>query len=110
MTDARRRAFQAEMTGKYCEGNARLDETVCGWRRHTMTLSLAERLTDLICLGAQAAFSGRKRWEEPYPYGAATLRQLAEAHAHQNLTFCTLLASTGLTANGSFEALRRVQG
>jgi hypothetical protein len=106
MTGATRRAFQAEMARKYCEGNARLAETVFGWGRHTIALGLAERRTGLICLGAQSAFSGRKRWEERYPQVAATLRHLAEAHAQQDPTFRTPLAYTRLTAKGALEALR----
>src|SRR4029450_7911610 len=33
MTGAARRAFQAEMTLKYCRGSARLAETILGWSR-----------------------------------------------------------------------------
>jgi hypothetical protein len=106
MTGATRRAFQAEMAMKYCAGNARLAETVFGWGRHTIALGLAERRTGLLCLGAQSAFSGRKRWEERYPQVAETLRQLAEAHAQQDPTFRTPLAYTRLTAQGALEALR----
>jgi len=94
------------MAMKYCAGNARLAETVFGWGCHTIALGLAERRTGLICLGAQAAFSGRKRWEERYPQVAETLRHLAEAHAQQDPTFRTPLAYMRLTAKGALEALR----
>ena len=106
MTGARRRAFQAEMTVKYCEGNARLAETVFGWGRHTVALGLAERRTGVRCLGAQSAFSGRKRWEDRHPQVAQALRQLADAHAQQDPTFRTSLASTRLTAKAARNALR----
>lgn len=106
MTGARRRAFQAEMTVKYCEGNARLAETVFGWGRHTVALGLAERRTDVRCLGAQSAFSGRKRWEDRHPQVAQALRQLADAHAQQDPTFRTSLAYTRLTAKAARNALR----
>ena len=36
MTGATRRAFEAEMTMKYCGGNARQAESVFGWGRHTV--------------------------------------------------------------------------
>jgi hypothetical protein len=105
MTGPTRRAFQAEMTLKYCQGNPLQAETVFGWGRHTVALGLSERRTGILCLGAQAAFSGRKRWEDPHPEVAAVLRQLAEAHAQQDPTFRTTLAYTRLTAKAALEAL-----
>src|SRR6266581_8507408 len=35
MTGPQRRAFEAEMTLKYCEGNPLMAEAVCGWGRQT---------------------------------------------------------------------------
>ena len=106
MTGAARRAFQAEMTLKYCRGSARLAETILGWSREAVEVGLAEHRTGMRCLGAQAAFSGRKRWEEHAPEAAEALRQLAEAHAQQDPTFRTTLAYTRLTAKAAGEALR----
>jgi hypothetical protein len=59
-----------------------------------------------MCLGAQSACSGRKRWEDTQPQVAEALCQLAEAHAQQDPTFRTSLASTRLTAKAALEALR----
>lgn len=106
MTGAARRAFQAEMTLKYCHGSARLAETVLGWSRAAVEVGLAERRTGLVCLGAHAAWSGRKRWEEKYPEAAKALQELAEAHAQQDPTLRTTLAYTRLTAKAAEEALR----
>jgi hypothetical protein len=106
MTGATRRAFQAQMTLKYCHGSARLAETLLGWNRESVEVGLAEHRTGIVCLGAQSAFSGRKRWEEQYPEAAAVLRQLAEAHAQQDPTFRTTLAYTRLTAKAARDALR----
>src|SRR4051794_19198106 len=58
-----------------------------------------------MCLGAQAAFSGRKRWEERHPPAAQALRQLAEAHAQQDPTFRTSLTYTRLTAQAALKVL-----
>jgi len=102
MTGPKRRAFEAEMTIKYCEGNPLMAE---GWGRQTVALGLAERRTGIICLGAQSAFSGRKRWEEQHPQAAQALRQLAEAHAQQDPTFRTSLTYTRLTAQAALNAL-----
>lgn len=106
MTGPTRRAFQAEMAVKYCGGNPLLAETIFGWGRHTVAVGLAERRTGLLCLGAQSAFSGRKRWEDTQPEAATTLSKLAEAHAQQDPTFRTTLAYTRLTAQSALEALR----
>ena len=106
MTGATRRAFEADMTLKYCGGDARRAESVFGWGRHTVKLGLAEKRTSILCLGAQATFSGRKRWEDAHPRVAEALRQLAESHAHQAPTFRTSLAYTRLTAQAALEALR----
>jgi hypothetical protein len=105
MTGPTRRAFQAEMTLKYCGGNPLLAETICGWGRHTVEVGLGERRTGILCLGAQAAFSGRKRWEDTHPEAAAALSRLAEAHAQQDPTFRTTLAYTRLTAKAALAAL-----
>ena len=106
MTGVRRRAFEAEMTLKYCEGNPLQAKTTFGWSRRTVALGLAERRTGLLCLGAQSAFSGRKRWEDLHPQVAEALRQLAEAHAQQDPTFRTSLAYTRLTVQAALAALR----
>jgi len=105
MTGPTRRAFQAEMTVKYCGGNPLLAETIFGWGRHTVEVGLGERRTGIMCLGAQSAFSGRKRWEDTHPEAAETLSRLAEAHAQQDPTFRTTLAYTRLTAKAALEAL-----
>lgn len=106
MTGPTRRAFQAEMALKYCGGNPLMAETIFGWGRHTVEVGLAEKRTGIVCLGSQAAFSGRKRWEDLHPEAAAAVRQLAEAHGQQDPTFRTTLAYTRLTAKAAREALR----
>src|SRR5206468_10405514 len=60
MTGPTRRAFEAEMTVKYCGGNPLMAEAIFGWGRQTVALGLAERQTGIICLAAQSALSGRK--------------------------------------------------
>jgi Rhodopirellula transposase DDE domain len=106
MTGPTRRAFEAEMALKYCEGNPLRAETIFGWSRRTVEVGLAEKRTGLVCLGAQSARSGRKRWEDTHPEAAADLRRLAESHAQQDPTFRTTLAYTRLTAKAALEALR----
>jgi hypothetical protein len=105
-TGAARRAFQAEMTLKYCHGSARLAETLVGWSREAVEVGVAERRTGICCVGAQSAWSGRKRWEEKSPETAQVLRKLAEAPAQQDPPFRPRLAYTRLTAKAAGEALR----
>ncbi len=106
LTGAKRRAFQAEMTLKYCNGNARQAESRFGWSRETVGVGLAEKRTGLVCQGAQSGFGGNKRWEEKQPAAAAALKALAEAHAQQDPSFDTSIAFTRLTAA---EAVRQLK-
>src|SRR5712664_3020686 len=81
-------------------------DQVFGWGRQTVALGLAASRCGIICLGGQAAFGGRKRWEEQHPQVAQALRHLADAHAQQDPTFRTSLTYTRLTAQAAFKALR----
>jgi hypothetical protein len=93
-----RRAFQAEMALKHCQGNARHTENVFGWGRNNVETGLGEKRTGIICVGAQSGFGGNKRWEELYPDAAAALQELAEEHSQQDPTFMSSIAYTRLTA------------
>ena len=106
MSGAERRAFQAAMTLKYCQGNARQSERVFGWGRETVQLGLNEHRTGVICQGAQAACSGDQLWEEKHPEVAKALWALAELHSQQDPTFRTLLSYTRLTAAEALKQLR----
>jgi len=108
MSGAKRRSFQAEMTLKYCEGSARQSEEVFKWSRRTAQLGLAEKRTGLTCVGAQAGWSGRKRWEEKQPEAAEALRELAESHSQQDPTFKSSVAYTRLTAAGALKGLKEL--
>jgi hypothetical protein len=106
LTGAKRRAFQAAMALKYCGGNARHAERVFGWGRETVQLGLHEQRTGILCVGAQAAFSGHRLWEDQHPQIAEALWRLAEAHSQQDPTFRTPLAYTRLTAAAALAQLR----
>ncbi len=71
-----------------------------------MELGLAEKRTGITCIGAQAAFGGNKSWEARFPEAAASLREIAEAHAQQEPSFLTTIAYTRLTAA---EAIKQLQ-
>lgn len=102
----KRRAFQAAMSLKYCQGSPRLTESVFGWGRTNVALGLAEHRSGFTCVGAQSLYGGAKRWEEHQPAAATALRQLAEAKTQQDPTFRTAIGYTRLTAS---EALRQLR-
>ena len=58
LSGAKRRAFQAAMSLKYCQGNPRLTETVFGWGRDNVALGLAEHRSGIICICAQSYYGG----------------------------------------------------
>ena len=105
LKEAKRRSFQAAMTLKYCDGNARQAENVFGWGRHTVELGLNEARTGMTCISAHAAQCGNKLWEDRYPEAAEILWGLAESHAQQDPTFQTTLSYTRLTAAEALEQL-----
>jgi Rhodopirellula transposase DDE domain len=107
MTGADRRSFQAEMSIKYCAGNARETERLFGWGRVNVELGLNERRTGMTCIGAQSGYSGAKLWEEKYPEAASALIMLAEAHCQQDPTFKSTIAYTRLTAKEALVQLQR---
>src|SRR6266480_4896094 len=63
MTASQRRDFMAEMSLKYCMGNARLTESVFKWSRSAVTTGLGEKRTGIICIGLQSTNGGNDRWE-----------------------------------------------
>jgi len=107
MTGATRRAFPAEMTLKYGDGNARRAEDIFGWGRHNIAVGLAEKRTGIVCLSLHAACRGRRRWEDQYPEAAEALVDLAFAHAQQDPTVRTPVAYPRLTAHTAIEGLRQ---
>jgi len=106
LTGTARRAFQAEMTLKYCNGSARKAERLFGWDRRAVVCGLGEHRTGIVCVGSQSAYGGRPRWEDDHPEAAARLRELAESRAQQDPSFRSTLAYTRLTAQAAIAALR----
>lgn len=106
MLGAKRRAFQAEMAVKYCAGSPRQAEVLFGWSRDAVELGLHEKRTGIVCLSAQSAVAGDKRWEEKHPEVANALWALAQAHSQQDPTFRTALSFTRLSAKEALVQLR----
>jgi hypothetical protein len=106
MTGAARRAFQAEMATRYCDGIARRAEDLFGWSRQAVQLGLHEKRCGIVCLGHHEFCCGAKLWEEKHPEVAQALWKLAASHSQQDPTFRTPLSFTRLTAK---EALKQLQ-
>ena len=102
-----RRAFQAQMCLKYCDGSARKAETIWGWGRNNVQLGLEEERSGIICLGTQSMFSGAKKWEQKHPDVAIVLKEIAEAHCQQEPSFKTSIAYTRLTASEAISRLKK---
>ncbi|NRB06686.1 MAG: transposase, partial [Richelia sp.] len=101
-----RRGFQAQMTLKYCQGRARLAQTVFDWGRENIELGLPEKRTGIICVGLESAFTTAKRCQEKQPLMALFLRQIAESDSQQDPIFKTSIAYTRLTATSALEKLK----
>ena len=97
LTGFRRRAFQAEMTIKYCNGKARQAEQVFGWGREAVHTGLNERRTGIRCLENFSA-RGRPRTEEANPALVQQLHALVEPASQADPKFQTPFAYTRITA------------
>jgi hypothetical protein len=105
-----RRAFQASVALKYCQGKPGQTEKLFGWGRQAVALGLNELRTNIRCLNACAAFSGNKLWEEKYPEAAKALWAIAQSYAQKDIPVPGSKARFGrITAIEAIHRLR-VQG
>jgi hypothetical protein len=106
MGGPQRRDFMAEMSLKYCKGNARLTESIFKWSRAAVATGLGEKRTGIVCIGLQSLNGGRDRWEDKHPEIAGFLCKIAESQSQQDPTFVSTIAYTRLTAPAALEALK----
>jgi len=106
MAGVQRRSFMAEMSLKYCNGNARLTESVFKWSRDAVATGLGEKRTGIVCIGLQSLNSGRQRWEAKNPEEAGYLCKIADTQSQQDPTFVSPIAYTRLTAPSALKALK----
>jgi Rhodopirellula transposase DDE domain len=105
MSGPQRRDFMAEISLKYCMGNARLTESTFKWSRISVSTGLGEKRTGLICIGLQTISCGNNCWEEKHPEIAEYLCKIAENQSQQDPTFESTIAFTRLTAPSALSAL-----
>ena len=60
LTGPKRRAFEAQVTLDYLDGNIWKAETVFGWSHHTVALGLNELRTGITCMDNFSARGNRK--------------------------------------------------
>jgi hypothetical protein len=104
LTGFLRRQFQAEMTLKYCEGQARRAEAVFGWGRVAVDTGLNELRTGIRCCDNFSS-RGRRKSEEESPALASAIHALAEPASQADPKFQTPLAYTRITAKAVREQL-----
>ena len=107
MSGSQRRDFIAEMSLKYCMGNARLTESIFKWSRNTVSTGLGEKRKGMLCIGSQSNSCGNNRWEENHPEIAEYLLKIAESQSQQDSTFQSTIAYTRLTAPSAISALKK---
>jgi len=104
LTGAKRRAFQAQVTLDYLDGNARQAESVFGWSRKTVELGLNELRTGIECLGYFSA-RGRRRVEEEHPQLVEDIVALVEPQSQTDPKFQSRFKYTRMTAKAVRQAL-----
>ena len=100
-----RRLFQAEVTLKLCDGNARKAERRFGWGRESVAKGLHELQQGVRCLENFAA-RGRPRLEEKTPQLAQAIHAIVEPHTHADPELKSARRSSNLSAAEVLEALR----
>jgi len=104
LTGPKRRAFEAQVTLDYLDGNIWKAEKVFGWSHHTVALGLNELRTGLTCLGNFSA-RGNRKTEEKFPELEADIRALAEPESQADPKFQSPFLYTRMTANAVRKAL-----
>jgi len=109
LTGAKRRAFQAQVTLDYLEGNARRAETVFGWYRKSVELGLHELRTGIRCVERFSA-RGNLKSEEKQPQLEQDIRALADPESQVDPKFQSPFLYTRITAKGMRTALIEQKG
>ena len=87
LTGFERRQFQAEMTIKYGNGNARAVEGTFGWGRQAVSKRLGEFKTQMWCVDNYSA-RGRKKSEERNSDLAVFIQEITDLPSTLHATLC----------------------
>jgi Rhodopirellula transposase DDE domain len=104
LTGPKRRAFEAQVTLDYLEGNIWKAEKVFGWSHHTVALGLNELRTGITCRDNFSA-RGNRKTEAKSPELEADIRALAEPESQTDPKFQSPFRYTRMTAKAVRRAL-----
>lgn len=104
LTGAKRRAFEAETTLDFFDGNARKAERYLGWDRHTVAKGMKELLSGIQCMDNYQA-RGTHASEEKLPHLESDIREIVEPHSQADPNLKNLFAYTSITAKAVRQAL-----
>jgi hypothetical protein len=104
LTGPKRRAFEAQVTLDYLDGNIWKAEEVFGWSHKTVELGLNELRTGITCLDNFSA-RGNRRTEVKFPELEVDIRALAEPESQTDPKFQSPFRYTRMTAKAMRTAL-----
>src|SRR4051794_1722885 len=104
LTGPKRRAFEAQVTLDYLDGNIWKAEKVFGWSHHTVALGLNELRTGITCMDNFSA-RGNRKTEAKSPELEADIRALAEPESQTDPKFQSPFLYTRMTAKAVRDAL-----
>jgi transposase len=103
LTGPKRRAFEAQVTRDYLDGNIWKAERVFGWSHKTVELGLNELRTGITCLDNFSA-RGNRKTETKRPQLEADIRALAEPESQADPKFQSPFLYTRMTAKAVRQA------
>jgi hypothetical protein len=109
LTGPKRRAFEAQVTLDYLDGNIWKAEKVFGWSHHTVELGLNELRTGITCMDHFSA-RGNRKTEAKSPELEADIRALAEPESQTAPKFQSPFLYTRMTAKAVRQALIDAKG
>ena len=109
LTGHRRRLFQAEVTARLCDGNARRAERRFGWGRANITTGPHERQRGIRCVENFAA-RGRPRVEDADPQLAADIRAIVEPRTQADPELKSARCYSNISASEVLESLQTEKG
>jgi hypothetical protein len=104
LTGPKRRAFEAQVTLDYLDGNIWKAEEVFGWSHHTVQLGLNELRTGITCLDNFSA-RGNRKTETKLPELEADIRALAQPESKTDPKFQSPFRCTRMTAKAMRQSL-----
>jgi hypothetical protein len=104
LTGPKRRAFEAQVTLDYFDGNIWKAEKVFGWSHHTVALGLNELRTGITCMDNFSA-RGNRKTEAKFPELEDDIRALAEPESQVDPKFQSPYLDTRMTAKAVRQAL-----